>query len=56
MTIGLFADKDYQPTETAVLAALGAKRALWEEPLWGICPACRRKKAAVQFQPMGSIA
>ncbi len=31
MTIGLFADKDYQPTETAVLAALGAKRALWEE-------------------------
>jgi hypothetical protein len=31
MTIGLFADKEYQSTETAVLAALGAKRALWEE-------------------------
>jgi len=22
--------------------------------LWGICPACRRKKAAAQFQPMGA--
>jgi len=31
MTIGLFADKEYQLTETAVLEALGAKRALWEE-------------------------
>lgn len=30
MTIGLFADKDYQPTETAVREALGAKRPLWE--------------------------
>jgi uncharacterized protein YdeI (YjbR/CyaY-like superfamily) len=33
MTIGLFADKEYQPTETAVLEALGAKRPLWEELL-----------------------
>jgi len=24
--------------------------------LWGICPACRRKQAAVQFQLMGTIA
>jgi bidirectional [NiFe] hydrogenase diaphorase subunit len=24
--------------------------------LWGICPACRRKKAAAQFQPVGSLA
>ncbi len=31
MTIGLFTDRDYQPTETAVLEALGAKRSLWEE-------------------------
>ena len=31
MTIGLFADKEYQPTETAVLEALGTKRSLWEE-------------------------
>ena len=31
MTIGLFADKEYQPTEMAVLEALGAKRPLWEE-------------------------
>ena len=31
MTIGLFTDKEYQPTMTAVLEALGAKRALWEE-------------------------
>jgi uncharacterized protein YdeI (YjbR/CyaY-like superfamily) len=31
MTIGLFADKEFQPTETAVLEALGAKRPLWEE-------------------------
>jgi hypothetical protein len=30
MAIGLFLDKDYQPTETAVFAALGARRALWE--------------------------
>ena len=30
MAIGLFADKAYQPTATAVLQALGAKRALWE--------------------------
>jgi uncharacterized protein YdeI (YjbR/CyaY-like superfamily) len=33
MTIGLFADKEYQPTETAVLEALGAKKPLWEELL-----------------------
>ncbi len=31
MTIGLFIDKEYQPTETAVLEALGARRPLWEE-------------------------
>ena len=31
MPIGLFTDKEYQPTETAVLEALGAKRPLWEE-------------------------
>jgi hypothetical protein len=31
MTIGLFLDKDYQPTETAVLAALGAKQPLWKD-------------------------
>jgi hypothetical protein len=31
MTIGLFTDKEYQPTETAMLAALGTKRVLWEE-------------------------
>jgi hypothetical protein len=24
--------------------------------LWGICPACRRKKAAAQYQLMGSLA
>lgn len=30
MTIGLFADKEYQPTETAVLQALGSRRPLWE--------------------------
>ncbi len=30
MTIGLFTDKDYQPTATAVFAALGARRPLWE--------------------------
>ncbi len=30
MTIGLFIDKEYQPTMTAVLEALGAKRVLWE--------------------------
>jgi bidirectional [NiFe] hydrogenase diaphorase subunit len=24
--------------------------------LWGICPACCRKKAAAQFQPLGSLA
>ena len=30
MTIGLFVDKEYQPTETAVLEALGAKRPLWK--------------------------
>lgn len=30
MAIGLFLDKDYQPTETAIFAALGAKRTLWE--------------------------
>ena len=30
MTIGLFADKEYQPTETAVREALGAKQPLWE--------------------------
>src|SRR5512136_2618237 len=30
MAIGLFTDKEYQPTETAVLEALGAKRAVWE--------------------------
>jgi len=30
MTIGLFADKEYQPTLTAVLEVLGAKRPLWE--------------------------
>jgi len=29
MAIGLFADKEYQPTLTAVLEALGAKRSLW---------------------------
>ncbi len=31
MTIGLFADKEYQPTETAVLKALGPKQPLWKE-------------------------
>jgi hypothetical protein len=31
MTIGFFTDKEYQPTETAVLEALGAKRVRWEE-------------------------
>jgi uncharacterized protein YdeI (YjbR/CyaY-like superfamily) len=31
MPIGLFLDKDFQPTEIAVFEALGAKRALWEE-------------------------
>ena len=31
MTIGRFLDKDYQPTETAVLAALGAKQPLWKD-------------------------
>jgi len=30
MTIGLLIDKEYQPTTTAVLEALGAKQALWE--------------------------
>jgi hypothetical protein len=30
MAIGLFTDKEYQPTETAVLEALGSKRPLWE--------------------------
>jgi len=33
MPIGLFADKEFQPTEIAVLEALGAKRTLWEELL-----------------------
>jgi hypothetical protein len=31
MAIGLFLDKDYQPTETAVFVALGAKQPLWKE-------------------------
>jgi hypothetical protein len=31
VAIGLFLDKEYQPTETAVLEALGTKRSLWEE-------------------------
>lgn len=30
MTIGLFTDKDFQPTETAVREALGSRRPLWE--------------------------
>jgi hypothetical protein len=30
MTIGLFTEKEYQPTMTAVLEALGGKRSLWE--------------------------
>jgi hypothetical protein len=29
--VGLFLDKEYQPTEIAVLEALGVKRPLWEE-------------------------
>jgi uncharacterized protein YdeI (YjbR/CyaY-like superfamily) len=31
MPIGLFTDKEYQPTEIAVREALGAKQPLWEE-------------------------
>ncbi len=31
MAIGLFNDKEYQPTETAVLEALGARQPLWKE-------------------------
>jgi uncharacterized protein YdeI (YjbR/CyaY-like superfamily) len=31
MPIGLFLDRDFQPTEIAVFEALGAKRPLWEE-------------------------
>ncbi len=31
MTIGLFTDKEYQPTETAVLEALSSKQPLWKE-------------------------
>lgn len=30
MTIGLFADKEHQPTSTEVFEALGLKQALWE--------------------------
>ncbi len=31
MAIGLFVEKEYQPTESAVLEALGSRRPLWEE-------------------------
>ncbi len=31
MAIGLFLDKEYQPTETAVFVALGSKQPLWKE-------------------------
>jgi phage anti-repressor protein len=31
VAIGLFTDKEYQPTVTAVLEVLGTKRSLWEE-------------------------
>ncbi len=31
MAIGLFVEKEYQPTESAVLEALGTRRPLWEE-------------------------
>ena len=31
MPIGLFTDKEYQPTEIAVWEALGSRRPLWEE-------------------------
>ena len=31
MAIGIFLDQEYQPTETAVFAALGAKQPLWTE-------------------------
>lgn len=31
MSIGVFLDKDHQPTAKEVLAAVGSKQALWEE-------------------------
>ncbi len=31
MAIGLFTDKEYQPTATAVLEALGSKQSLWKD-------------------------